>query len=83
MSPDEASPTSSQTGLPYGSYIGAGAGHVLGFWQRHERRLGYQALDEARVQDYIVTETEMSRVLLGQQENTRRTLLHSLQKDER
>ncbi len=72
-----------QTGLPYGSYIGAGAGHILGFWQRHERRLGYQALDEARVQDYVVTETEMSRVLLGQQETTRRTLLHSLQKDER
>ena len=42
-------------GVPYGSYIGAGAGHVIGFWQRHERRLGYQALDEAHVQDYVVT----------------------------
>lgn len=72
-----------QAGLPYGSYIGAGAGHILGFWQRRERRLGYQALDEAKVLDYVVEETELSRVLLGQQEKTRATLLQALQKEEK
>ena len=36
-------------GLPYGNYIGAAAGHILGFRERNERALGYKALDEARV----------------------------------
>lgn len=71
-----------QTGLPYGSYIGAGAGHILGLWQRHERRLGYQALDEARVLDDVVEETELSRILLNQQETARASLLHALQQEE-
>jgi hypothetical protein len=72
-----------ETGLPYGSYLGAGAGHILGLWQRNERRLGYQALDEARVQDYVVVESELSRVLLSQQDTARKTLLHALQKSEK
>ena len=69
-----------QAGLPYGSYIGAGVGHVLGFRERHERRLGYQALDEARVGENVVTVTdEISRTLLSRQEETRASLLDALE----
>ncbi|MBI3292710.1 MAG: hypothetical protein HYZ73_07895 [Elusimicrobia bacterium] len=64
-------------GLPYGNYIGAGVGHVMGFWQRHERRLGYQALDEARVGG-TVRNDELSRTLLARREESRVTLLETL-----
>lgn len=73
-----------QTGLPYGSYIGAGAGHILGFWQRHERRLGYEALDAAQVGPSPAGPPDaLSRVLLSQQDTARKTLLHALQKSEK
>lgn len=73
-----------ETGLPYGSYVGAAAGHVLGFWQRHERRLGYEALDAARVGSSPAGPPDtLSRVLLSQQDTARKTLLHALQKSEK
>lgn len=66
-------------GVSYGSYIGAGAGHILGFWQRHERRLGYEALDAARVgKEPAGPPTGVSKVLLDHRESSRTTLLKSL-----
>ncbi len=35
-------------GVSYGSYVGAAVGHLMGFRQRHEAKLGHQALEEAR-----------------------------------
>jgi len=67
------------TGLSYGSYIGAGVGHVLGLRQRHESKLGYQALDEAKVGG-VVRDDELSRTLLKRQEETRATLVAGLSK---
>jgi len=67
-------------GMPYGNYIGAGVGHVLGFRQRHESRLGYQALDEAKFGDTIVKEDELSRTLLARREESRVTLSEALKK---
>ena len=69
-----------EAGLPYGSYVGAAAGHVLGFWQRHERRLGYEALDAARIGQFPVGPPDaVSRVLLDHQQSTRDTFLQTLQ----
>ena len=67
-------------GLPYGNLIGAGAGHVLGGVQRYESRLGYQALDEARVGG-TVRDDEISRTLLARREKERLTFLEALRKE--
>lgn len=65
-------------GLPYGSYAGAAVGHVLGFRERQEKKLGYQALDEARVLDTPPRQDALSDTLVRRQQEERRLLLHHL-----
>lgn len=36
------------SGLPYGNVVGAGVGHVAGAWKRHERKVGYKVMKNAR-----------------------------------
>jgi hypothetical protein len=64
----------SYSGLPYGNYIGAGVGHLFGAVERREKRLGYKALDEAKVGGTI-QDDEMSRTLLSGREKSRNLLL--------
>lgn len=70
----------SEVGLPYGNWIGAGVGHILGVRQRYESKLGYQALDEAHIGG-TVQDDELSRILLARREESRATLLGALQKN--
>lgn len=65
------------TDLPYGNLVGAGVGHVFGIRQRHESRLGYQALDEARIGG-AAQEDDLSRTLLACEEETRVQLTKAL-----
>ena len=66
-----------ESGVPYGNVVGAGVGHVFGIRQRHEARLGYQALDDARVGG-VAQEDELSRTLLQRREETRTQLADAL-----
>jgi len=70
----------SESQLPYGNYIGAGAGHILGFQQRQESKLGYQALDEAHVLDTPPRKDALSDTLVRRQQEERQTLLRHLSK---
>ena len=63
----------SEVGLPYGNWIGAGVGHVLGVRQRYESKLGYQALDEAKVGGEVHVD-ELSKTLIKHDEETRGVL---------
>lgn len=82
LSPDGPSLRRTYSGLPYGNYGGAGVGHLFGALHRHEQRLGYPALDEARVGD-SVREDELSRVLLREREKSRDLFIETLGNDHR
>ncbi len=70
-----------QSGLGYGNYIGAGAGHALGFLESRNQRLGYEAIDNARVGDHVITQqSPLSKSLLTHQADSRKALLSSLDK---
>ncbi len=69
------------TGMPYGVYIGAVAGHIIGFWKGHERRVGYSVMNNAIVSDHPVRDLEsdpVANTLLKHDEGNREKLLESL-----
>ncbi len=39
----------SYSGVPYGNVVGAGVGHVAGAWKRHEQKVGYEVMKNAKV----------------------------------
>lgn len=71
-----------EAGIPYGTFVGAAAGHVLGIRQRYESRLGYQALDHAQPGPPLIHD-ELSRSLQHDQEASRTTLGNALSKPTR